>query len=1192
MNLTKLMKVFGYINIITNCVQSFTNRADKKRYNVFAKSFINTINTNLYTFKAVMSKTPEWIHEKSPKHNSYDIIEKRYNEEFKMTYTVYQHKKAKTQVISLGTNDPLDVEQAFAFYVKTLTHSGKGIPHILEHSVLSGSKNYNYKNSIGLLEKGTLHTHLNAYTFNDRTVYMAGSMNNKDFFNIMGVYMDSVFQPNVLENKYIFETEGWTYEVEKLKEDEKGKAEIPQMKDYKVSFNGIVYNEMKGALSSPLEDLYHEEMKYMFPDNVHSNNSGGDPKEITNLTYEEFKEFYYKNYNPKKVKVFFFSKNNPTELLNFVDQYLGQLDYSKYRDDAVESVEYQTYKKGPFYIKKKYGDHSEEKENLVSVAWLLNPKVDKTNNHNNNHSNNQSSENNGYSNGSHSSDLSLENPTDYFVLLIINNLLIHTPESVLYKALTDCGLGNNVIDRGLNDSLVQYIFSIGLKGIKRNNEKIKNFDKVHYEVEDVIMNALKKVVKEGFNKSAVEASINNIEFILKEANLKTSKSIDFVFEMTSKLNYNRDPLLIFEFEKYLNIVKNKIKNEPMYLEKFVEKHFINNAHRSVILLEGDENYAQEQENLEKQELKKRIENFNEQEKEQVIKNFEELSKYKNAEESPEHLNKFPIISISDLNKKTLEVPVNVYFTNINENNNIMETYNKLKTNEHMLKDNMDVFLKKYVLKNDKHNTNNTNNNNNMDYSFTETKYEGNVPILVYEMPTTGIVYLQFVFSLDHLTVDELAYLNLFKTLILENKTNKRSSEDFVILREKNIGSMSANVALYSKDDHLNVTDKYNAQALFNLEMHVLSHKCNDALNIALEAVKESDFSNKKKVIDILKRKINGMKTTFSEKGYAILMKYVKAHLNSKHYAHNIIYGYENYLKLQEQLELAENDFKTLENILVRIRNKIFNKKNLMVSVTSDYGALKHLFVNSNESLKNLVSYFEENDKYINDMQNKVNDPTVMGWNEEIKSKKLFDEEKVKKEFFVLPTFVNSVSMSGILFKPGEYLDPSFTVIVAALKNSYLWDTVRGLNGAYGVFADIEYDGSVVFLSARDPNLEKTLATFRESAKGLRKMADTMTENDLLRYIINTIGTIDKPRRGIELSKLSFLRLISNESEQDRVEFRKRIMNTKKEDFYKFADLLESKVNEFEKNIVIITTKEKANEYIANVDGEFKKVLIE
>lgn len=105
MNLTKLMKVIGYINIITNCVQSFTNRADKKRYNVFAKSFINTINTNLYTFKAVMSKTPEWIHEKSPKHNSYDIIEKRYNEEFKMTYTVYQHKKAKTQVISLGTND-------------------------------------------------------------------------------------------------------------------------------------------------------------------------------------------------------------------------------------------------------------------------------------------------------------------------------------------------------------------------------------------------------------------------------------------------------------------------------------------------------------------------------------------------------------------------------------------------------------------------------------------------------------------------------------------------------------------------------------------------------------------------------------------------------------------------------------------------------------------------------------------------------------------------------------------------------------------------------------------------------------------------------------------------------------------------------------------------------------------------------
>ncbi|CRG93964.1 falcilysin, putative [Plasmodium gallinaceum] len=1146
----KLMKVFGYINIITNCVHNILCKGEKKSYNVFANSFIYSLNSNLHSFRAIMSKKPEWTLEKSPEHNSYNIVEKRYSDNFKMTYTVYEHKKLKTQVIALGTNDPLDVEQAFAFYVKTLTYTGKGIPHILEHSVLSGSKNYNYKNSFVLLEKGSLHTHLNAYTFNDRTVYMAGSMNNRDFFNIMGVYMDSVFQPNVLENKYIFQTEGWTYEVEKLKEEEKN-DDIPKIKDYKVSYNGIVYNEMKGAFSSPLEDLYYEEMKYMFPDNVHSNNSGGDPKEIPNLTYEEFKEFYYKNYNPKKIKVMFFSKNNPTELLNFVDDYLNKLDLSNYRDDKIDNVKYQEYKKGPFYVEKKFGDHSEDKENLVSVSWLLNPKKGKDDN----------------------AEVSLESPIDYFALLIINNLLVHTPESVLYKALTKSGLGNSVIDRGLNDNLIQFVFSIGLKGIKKNNLQNISIDKVHYEVEDIVLKALKKVTEEGFNESAVEAAINNIEFVLKETNLKTSKSIDIIFEMVSQLNYNRDPLRLFEFEKYINIIKNKIKTEPKFLEKYVEKYFINNDHRAVILLKGDENYGFEQENMEKQSLKNRIDNFTEEEKEGVIKNFEELSKYKNAEETPEHLSKFPIISISDLNKKTLEIPVNVYFSNL-EKENDMEQYLKIKENEDTLIQNMDYFKKKYILKKPI---------DELDIKERVMYNEGDVPMLLHEMPTSGILYIQFAFSLDNLTLEELSYLNLFKTLILENRTSKRSSEEFVVLREKNIGNMLADVALYSTDDHLNVTNKYNACALFNLELHFLSHKCTEALDIALEALKESDFSNQKKILEILKRKVNKMKTTFSERGYSILLKYIKSHLNSKHFAHNLIHGYGNYLKLQEQIKLAENDFPTLEKILNRIRSKIFNINNLIINVTSDSAALDYLFNKSKYSFKKLLSYFEENN---------LNNENYSGWNDEIKQNKLLDGEQEKKEFFVLPTFVNSVSMSGILFNEGEYLDPAFTVVVAALKNSYLWDTVRGLNGAYGVYADIDYDGVLVYLSARDPNLEKTLNTFRESAQGLRKMADSMTEKDLLRYIINSIGTIDRPRRGIELSKLSFLRIVSNETEEDRIEFRNRIMNTKKEDFYRFADLLEKKVNEFEKNIAIITSKEKANDYTKNVDQNFKKIFIE
>ncbi|VWU50772.1 peptidase, putative [Hepatocystis sp. ex Piliocolobus tephrosceles] len=1214
----KLMKVLGYVSAIGHCMHAILGRSDKKLNSFYFKSsfFFVEARSKASTMTHT-TQVPQWVIDKRPNHSNYSIVDSRYNKNFDLSYTVYEHKKAKTQVIVLGSNDELDVNQMFSFYVKTLTNTNKGIPHILEHSVLSGSKKYDYKELFMVIDKGSLNTYLNASTYNDRTFYMAGSINNKDFFNILNVYMDCVFQPNVLHNKIIFQTEGWTYELEEVtdkKEESQNTIEESEhaessstnvtetstnvtstssddtfIKNYKVSIKGVVYSEMKGVFANPLYNLYYEYKKMLFPDNVHSKNSGGDPKDIPNLTFEEFKEFYYKNYNPKKIKLFFASNRNPMELLNVVDEYLSELDYSKYRDDSVEDVKLQRYKKGPFYVRKKFGNT--EKENILSISWLLNP---------------EKCEN-------YDIDLSLSSPVDYYALLIINYLLSGTTESVLYKTLTQSGLGESVIDEGLDDGLVQYTYSIGLKGVKEKDNL--SLDEMQKKFEDIVISALENVVKSGFNKIAIEAAINQIEYSLKEAQLKVMKSKNYISNIAEKLHYNKNPMIIFDFEKYLAVIKENLKNIPNYFETYIQKHFIDNKHRVIVLLEGDENYTLEEIKAEKQFIKNRIEKLSEEEKETIIDEYKQIQIYRNKEDTPEHLDEFPMISISDLNKKTLEIPVNVYFTNIDEDNNL-QLYADLKLNKEKLDDNYNNFVKNYILKNETTNTfsklheikRHTEGNNEL--------MKKQIPMLIYEMPTMGIVYLQFLFKLDHFTLEELGYLSLFNTLLFENRTLKRSSEEFVLLKEKSIGSVSAGVLLLSLSDKLNVNNPYNATAYLDFELHVINHNIQEALDLSLEALKDADFSNSEKVIEILNRGINGFKSNLMSESHKVLLKYIRSNFDAKKYARDVIAGYRNYCNLQKQLELAKTDYSKIEKMLTTIRDKIFNSNNMIISIACDTDSLKNVFVDAKSNLQNLLSYFDTYKPGVDDWLSSNNvkdhsnyakqpleeelyntteiDTTILGgsfWNDEIIRKNLLKRDEGLKEFFTYSTTVNAVAMTGVLFEAGEYLNPAYVVVMLALRNSYLWSIIRVLNGAYIVNGKISYDGTVTYLSARDPNLEKTLQAFRDLPKGLRKIAESMTEKDLQRYIIKAIGLIDMPKRGLGLVKESMDRILTNETEQDRDDYRNQILNTKKEDFYKFAELLEKKAEQFEKNIVIFTNNVKAKHYIETVDDSFKVINI-
>ncbi|RKJ42557.1 insulinase family protein, partial [bacterium 1XD42-8] len=234
---------------------------------------------------------------------AYDLLEKKELKDINSEGYLLKHKKTGAKVLLLSNDDE---NKVFQIGFKTLPCDGTGVPHILEHSVLCGSKKFPAKDPFVELVKGSLNTFLNAMTYPDKTVYPAASCNDKDFQNLMHVYLDAVFFPNIYKRSEIFRQEGWHYELESEEGD--------------ITYNGVVYNEMKGAFSSPEDLLDREILNSLFPDTVYGVESGGDPDYIPDLTYEQFLDFHKKYYHPSNSYLYLYGNMNMAEKLDWIDK--------------------------------------------------------------------------------------------------------------------------------------------------------------------------------------------------------------------------------------------------------------------------------------------------------------------------------------------------------------------------------------------------------------------------------------------------------------------------------------------------------------------------------------------------------------------------------------------------------------------------------------------------------------------------------------------------------------------------------------------------------------------------------------------------------------------------------------------------------------------------------------------------------
>lgn len=530
--------------------------------------------------------------------HGFKLIREQDIPEIKTTAKLFRHIKTGAELLSLSNDDE---NKVFGVAFRTVPQDSTGVPHILEHAVLGGSRKYPVKQPFLELVKGSLQTFVNAMTFSDKTVYPIASMNQQDFYNLADVYLDAVFHPNITPETLM--REGWHYEMD----DPKGE----------LSFKGVVYNEMKGAYSAPENVLYRYAQQSLFPDTTYGVDSGGDPQDIPKLSYEQFREFYDTHYHPSNARIWFYGDDPLEERLKLVDSFLSEFEASQ--SDTSIALQHPLEKPIRMEIPYDAADaEGEEARALVMLNWLL------------------------------------PEPLDVAVLMrcsMMSRLLLSSSSAPLRKKLIDSGLGEDLIGGGLDPDKRQMSFSVGLRGVK-----LENVDKA----EERILEALREIVEEGVDPAHIEATVNTYEFGVREQNTGSYPRGIYLFiaALTTWL-YDGDPLAPLAFEAPLAAVKQEIADNPRFFEEMIEELLLDNRHRSTVCMLPDEAHAAKLAEAEKQRLAEVRQSLSAEDIEKIIQTTQDLHEMQQRPDSPEALATIPRLTLDDLEREVKTIPTEV-----------------------------------------------------------------------------------------------------------------------------------------------------------------------------------------------------------------------------------------------------------------------------------------------------------------------------------------------------------------------------------------------------------------------------------------------------------------------------------------------------------------------------------------------------
>ena len=532
-------------------------------------------------------------------HSAYTLIKKEYLSDLSATGYLYEHNKTKAKVTYLECDDDNKV-----FYIgfRTPPTDSTGVAHITEHSVLCGSDKYPVKDPFVELAKGSLNTFLNAMTYPDKTLYPVASTNDKDFANLMDVYLDAVFHPNIYQHKEIFQQEGWHYEMENADSD--------------LTINGVVYNEMKGAFSSPDDVFDRVVFNSLFPDNTYAIESGGDPKNIPDLTYEDFLAFHSKFYHPSNSFIYLYGQMDIDEKLEYMDrEYLSNYDYLKVDSE----IELQKPFDATRRVEKEYSvaeGMPTENATYVSKNYCLGDCLD---------------------------------AKLYIAFEILEYALFASNGAPVKKALLDAGIGEEIIG-SYSSGTRQNFFTILARGANASAEK---------EFLRIVDDTLKNEVKNGINKNALLAIINHTQFRIREADFGNyPKGLMYGLRLMDSWLYDENEPFLFEraidvLDEFKDLV------DKGYFEALVEKYFLNNPHSTVVILAPKTGLTAIEDEELRVKLAKIKEGLTKEQIDEIVNQTSHLKEYQDTPSSQEDLAKIPLLSREDLDKKVKPIDLEV-----------------------------------------------------------------------------------------------------------------------------------------------------------------------------------------------------------------------------------------------------------------------------------------------------------------------------------------------------------------------------------------------------------------------------------------------------------------------------------------------------------------------------------------------------
>lgn len=526
----------------------------------------------------------------------FELLDKRKIVELDVVALLVRHQASGAQLLSLHNDDE---NKVFGITFKTPPSDSTGVAHVMEHSVLCGSEKYPVKEPFVELLKGSLQTFLNAFTFPDKTCYPVASQHLVDFYNLVDVYLDSVFFPRI--GPETLKQEGWH-------------LERPEAN--RLVFKGVVFNEMKGAYSNPSQLLYQRKLELLYPDTPYRHSSGGDPAAITDLTYEQFKSFHETYYHPSNALLFFYGDSDLESRLASVAGYLNRFS----QKPPAPEIPLQTPLGQPREAVYSYdaGAGDIDNKSIVALSWLLPENSD---------------------------------PQLVMNLTVLSEILLGSSASPLRKALTDSHLGESVISEGLSSSLRQMSFSVGMRNVARQATP---------QVAALIRSTLADICQRGIDQAVIMAALHQIEFALVEQDSgHYPRGLMYMLRSLESWLHGGDPLAAIAFRTFLEHTKQQA-SIPGFFEGLIERHLIANRHQVTITMHPERGYAAGVQAMEDSKLAILYNGLNDSELEIIDREAQQLAELQQKPDDPAELAKLPKLQISELSSKCKSIPKEVY----------------------------------------------------------------------------------------------------------------------------------------------------------------------------------------------------------------------------------------------------------------------------------------------------------------------------------------------------------------------------------------------------------------------------------------------------------------------------------------------------------------------------------------------------